>query len=144
MSNLFFKNHGPFTLKKLLLLSKINILKKCNDIIISDVKDLDTAEKNNITFFHSKKYEDMASKTKAAVCITSNNLSHILPSNCEPISVDNVLIENQSQSNPEYYFGRTPFLQPVYVKSKNLTVGEEASVAIETCNHKSLYGMLND
>ena len=92
MSNLFFKNHGPFTLKKLLLLSKINILKKCNDIIISDVKDLDTAEKNNITFFHSKKYEDMASKTKAAVCITSNNLSHILPSNCEPISVDNVLI----------------------------------------------------
>ena len=59
-------------------------------------------------------------------------------------NVDNVLIENQSQSNPEYYFGRTPFLQPVYVKSKNLTVGEEASVAIETCNHKSLYGMLSN
>jgi UDP-3-O-[3-hydroxymyristoyl] glucosamine N-acyltransferase len=92
MINLFFKNHGPFTIKKLLLLSEINTLKKINDIKISDVKDLDTAEKDHITFFHSKKYEDLASKTKAAFCITSNNLSHILPNNCEPIIVDNVLI----------------------------------------------------
>jgi UDP-3-O-[3-hydroxymyristoyl] glucosamine N-acyltransferase len=92
MINLFFKNHGPFTIKKLLLLSEINTLKKFNDIKISDVKDLDTAEKDHITFFHSKKYEDLASKTKAAFCITSNNLSHILPNNCEPIIVDNVLI----------------------------------------------------
>ena len=46
-----------------------------SDIKITNVKDLVTAEKENITFFHSKKYEFLASKTKAAFCITTNNLS---------------------------------------------------------------------
>ena len=50
-----------------------------------------------------------------------------------------VLIENQSTSNPEYYFGRTPYMQSVYVKSKNLVAGKEIDVEINSCNHKSLY-----
>ena len=57
-------------------------------------------------------------------------------------NLTNVLIENQSQSNPEYYFGRSTFLQPVYVKAKNLTVGDIVPIGIETCNHKSLYGTI--
>ena len=55
-------------------------------------------------------------------------------------NITNVLIENQSQSNSEYYFGRSAFLQPVYVKAKNLAVGDIVPIGIETCNHKSLYG----
>ncbi len=50
-----------------------------------------------------------------------------------------VLIENQSTSNPEYFFGRTPFMQPVYVKSLDLKPGDIINVNISTCNHKSLY-----
>ena len=50
-----------------------------------------------------------------------------------------VLIENQSTSNPEYSFGRTPFMQSVYVKSKVLSPGEVKNVNISTCNHKNLY-----
>ena len=50
-----------------------------------------------------------------------------------------VLIENQSASNPEYFFGRTPFMQPVYVKSLDLKPGDIINVNISTCNHKSLY-----
>ena len=57
-------------------------------------------------------------------------------------NITNVLIENQSQSNPEYYFGRSAFLQPVYVKAKNLDVGDIVPIGIETCNHKSLYGTI--
>ena len=57
-------------------------------------------------------------------------------------NLTNVLIENQSQSNPEYYFGRSTFLQPVYVKAKNLAVGDIVPIGIETCNHKSLYGTI--
>ena len=34
----------------------------------------------------------IASKTKASFCITTNNLSRILPKGCVPIIVDNVLI----------------------------------------------------
>ncbi len=92
MINPFFKNHGPISIKKLLQLSDINPCKKYSDIKITDIKDLITAGEENITFFHSKKYEVLASKTKAAFCITSNNLSHILPKNCEALIVNNVLI----------------------------------------------------
>ena len=52
-----------------------------------------------------------------------------------------VLIENQSLSNPEYYFGRTPFMQSVYIKSNDLVPGHEKDIDITSCNHKSLYGI---
>ena len=52
-----------------------------------------------------------------------------------------VLIENQSLSNPEYYFGRTPFMQSVYIKSNDLVPGYEKDIDITSCNHKSLYGI---
>ena len=92
MINPFFKNQGPFKIDKLLKLSKIDNVENFTKIKISDVKDLVTSKKNNITFFHSKKYEALASVTKASFCITTKNLSHILPNNCNKIIVDNVLI----------------------------------------------------
>ena len=92
MTNSFFTNQGPFKIENLLNLSGIDNTKNfINDNII-DIKDLVTAEINNITFFHSKKYESLALKTKATYCITTKNLSHILPSSCKPLVVDNVLI----------------------------------------------------
>ena len=92
MINPFFKNQGPFKIDKLLKLSKIDNVENFTKIKISDVKDLVTSKKDNITFFHSKKYEALASVTKASFCITTKNLSHILPTNCNKIIVDNVLI----------------------------------------------------
>lgn len=50
-----------------------------------------------------------------------------------------VLIENQSASNPEYYFGRTPFMQSVYIKAQNINPGDVKKLNISTCNHKNLY-----
>jgi len=92
MTNSFFINQGPFKIENLLNLSGINNINNfINDTII-DINDLVTAETNNITFFHSKKYESLASKTKATYCITTKNLSHILPASCKPLVVDNVLI----------------------------------------------------
>ena len=52
-----------------------------------------------------------------------------------------VLIENQSLSNPEYFFGRTPFMQSVYIKSNDLVPGHEKNIDITSCNSKSLYGI---
>ena len=92
MINPFFKNNGPITIKKLLELSDINYHEKFSKIKITDIKDLVSSEIDNITFFHSKKYEDLASKTKASFCITTVKLSHILPKSCEAVIVDNVLI----------------------------------------------------
>jgi UDP-3-O-[3-hydroxymyristoyl] glucosamine N-acyltransferase len=92
MINPFFKNNGPFDITKLLILSQIYNNKISNKIKINDIKDLVSATNKDITFFHSKKYELLASKTKAAFCITTNNLSHILPDSCYKIVVSNVLM----------------------------------------------------
>ena len=50
-----------------------------------------------------------------------------------------VLIENQSISNPKYFFGRTPFMQSVYINAQKIRPGEVKNVNISTCNHKNLY-----
>ena len=92
MNNPFFKNNGPFEINKLLLLSKIENKKNIKKLNITDIKNLATANNTEITFFHSKKYEHLALKTNALFCITTSNLSKILPNNCNPIIVDNVLI----------------------------------------------------
>jgi UDP-3-O-[3-hydroxymyristoyl] glucosamine N-acyltransferase len=90
--NPFFKNKGPFTIDELLKLSSIVSIDNFKDNKISDIKDLTSANENNITFFHSKKYENLASKTKAIYCVTTKNLAHILPSTCFAVVVENVLI----------------------------------------------------
>jgi len=92
MTNLFFKNHGPFKIDKLLSLSNITNKNNFKKHKVIDIKDLATATSNEITFFHSKKYEYLALKTKATYCVTTANLSKILPIDCNKIVVDNVLI----------------------------------------------------
>ena len=59
---------------------------------ITDIKDLFTSNTNEITFFHSKKYKDIAKNTKASFCLTTENLKNELPKDCRPIIVENVLV----------------------------------------------------
>ena len=92
MINPFFKNCGPYYIDELLELSGISKKIVSNKININDIKDLVSATNKDITFFHSKKYEHLASKTNAAYCITTKNLAQILPNTCFSIIVDNVLI----------------------------------------------------
>jgi len=92
MINPFFENKGPFEINKLLELSSIVNKDNFKKLKVIDIKDLATAKNNEITFFHSRKYEYLASKTKALFCITTEYLSKILPNNCNKIIVDNVLI----------------------------------------------------
>ncbi len=92
MSNPFFKNKGPFKIDKLLKLANVNNQNNFKRSNINDIKDLSASKKNDISFFHSKKYELIASKTKASFCITTENLKDYLPKNCNKIIVNNVLI----------------------------------------------------
>jgi UDP-3-O-[3-hydroxymyristoyl] glucosamine N-acyltransferase len=87
----FFKNYGPLKINDILKDLNIKNVKSFENNLIIDVKDLQTANKEHLTFFHSKKYHIHASKTKASYCITLENLAHYLPKNCMPICVDNVL-----------------------------------------------------
>ena len=90
--NPFFKNQGPFKIEKLLKLSSIDNTNNFVQLKVNDIKDLLSASKNDITFFHSKKYESIAFKTKALFCITTNYLANILPKTCNKIIVNDVLI----------------------------------------------------
>ena len=92
MTNPFFKNKGPFKINELLKLSGLKINKKLNNLKVFDIKDLSTSTKNDVTFLHSKKYENVAIKTKARFCITTENLKNYLPDSCNKIIVENVLI----------------------------------------------------
>ena len=92
MANPFFINKGPFKIDKLLKLAGIKNTQKFKDLKINDIKDLSTSKNKDITFFHSKKYEDLASKTKASYCITSENLQNYLPKSCNKTLVNNILI----------------------------------------------------
>ena len=91
MINPFFKNTGPHNIN--FLLKTINI-KNDNlvDDIVNDIKDLSSSNKNEITFFHSKKYTDLAKKTKASYCLTSKHFQSFLPDSCKAIITDKVLL----------------------------------------------------
>ena len=92
MKHPFFKNHGPFKLYNLLKDLKLGNIENFGDDLVHDIKDLQAADKEHLTFFHSKKYHIQASKTKASYCVTLKNLAHYLPKECKPICVDNVLL----------------------------------------------------
>jgi UDP-3-O-[3-hydroxymyristoyl] glucosamine N-acyltransferase len=92
MINPFFQKKGPFKIDRVLKSIKVENNFDNLNIEICDIKDLVSASTNEITFFHSKKYESVASTTKASYCITTDRLSYILPNNCKPIEVDNVLV----------------------------------------------------
>jgi len=59
---------------------------------INDIKDLYSSQNGDITFFHSKKYNDLAKTTKASYCITTENLKSFLPNTCKAIISDKVLL----------------------------------------------------
>ena len=92
MDNPFFKNHGPFKFSKLISLLNSNETKIEIDKEITDINDLVSAKKGEITFFHSKKYKNIAKKTKASFCLTTELLKNELPKSCLAVIVDNVLV----------------------------------------------------
>ena len=69
MSNPFFINNGPFKISEILKILKIE-LKIEENLLVKDIQDLYNADKDCITFFHSKRYNQIAKKTKASYCIT--------------------------------------------------------------------------
>ncbi len=140
MKNIFFQNKGPFKLSEILNTLNINDKKNFTDHQINDVKDLISAQNNDLTFFHSKKYEKIANDTKASFCVTTANLKHKLPNTCLPIIVKNVLVSiaqitskfypnsiNDNFDNTVKNISETKFKDNVTF-GKNVLVGENVSI----------------
>ncbi|MDC3174282.1 UDP-3-O-(3-hydroxymyristoyl)glucosamine N-acyltransferase [Candidatus Pelagibacter sp.] len=140
MTNLFFKNHGPFDIFEIVKTINLNIDLKIKSQKIYDIRDLDSSTKNDITFFHSKKYKNLANNTKASFCITSNSLKNELPKSCVPLVVDNILITtsiltskfypnsvNDNFDNTVKDISDTELMDKVKV-GKNVLVGKNVSM----------------
>jgi len=102
MTNPFFKNNGPFKISDILQLLDLDDFNIDNDQKIIDIKDLFTSKKNEITFFHSKKYKNVAKNTKASFCVTTDILKEELPKSCIPLVVENVLASTSKVTSKFY------------------------------------------
>ena len=102
MINPFFKNNGPFKISDILQLLNIDDLKIDHDQKINDIKDLLSSQKNDITFFHSKRYNNIAKNTKASFCITTESLKDELPKSCRSLVVKNVLVSTSKVTSKFY------------------------------------------
>jgi len=96
MLNTFYKNSGPNKLCDLFYKTninyKINSNIKNDQNLIYDIKNLREATNENITFFHSFTYMELAANTKAYACITKSEFAQYLPKKCKKIICDNVLL----------------------------------------------------
>jgi len=139
MDNPFFKNHGPFGIIKILKLLKVD-LQATDNKEVKDINDLLSANVNDITFFHSKKYKDLANKTKASYCITTSALENELPKSCVPLVVGNVLVStslvtekfypdavNDNYDNSGQDVNKTKFKEKVKC-GKNVLIGKNVSI----------------
>jgi UDP-3-O-[3-hydroxymyristoyl] glucosamine N-acyltransferase len=140
MINPFFSNHGPFKITDILQTLNLNSDEINKDEDVNDIKDLLTSNTNDITFFHSKKYKDLANNTKASFCITTENLKKILPDTCSPIIVKNVLLAtsavtakfypnsiNDNFDNSTDLIDKTIFKDKVRF-GKNVLIGNNVSI----------------
>ena len=142
MSNPFFKNRGPFLILDILKLINIKTQSFTTNFKVKDIKDLYSSNNLDITFFHSKKYKDLAQKTKASFCITTEYLKNELPASCVPLLVENVLLSvakitsifypdaiNDDFDNTVIDINNTDFKDKV-LYGKNVLIGKNVSLGI--------------
>ena len=141
MNNPFFKNTGPHNIN--LLLKTINLSNNdLPDDKIIDIKDLNSSQENEITFFHSRKYLDLAKKTNASYCLTSENFQSFLPNNCKAIITDKVLLHTAQitkifypDSVTDEYDNTVKDINETELKNKvkfgkNVLIGENVKIGI--------------
>ena len=82
-----------FQKKKIKIKKIFPNLKIKNNFLVSDIKPLYSAKKNDLSFFDAIRYKSFAQDTKATVCITTEKLKNYLPNYISKIVVKNVLFE---------------------------------------------------
>ena len=90
MENPFFIKKKNIKINDILL--SINLDKQKKNFRINDIKELNLANKDDITFFNSLKYLDLLKKTKSKLIITSKKFSKIIPKRISVIEVSNILL----------------------------------------------------
>ena len=90
--NSFFKKRKEVHLRDILKLLNIKNKNNYKNSLIGDIKSLDQAKKNDITFFHTLKYKFSINNTKSKIIITNKKLSNLISKSKTVLIVDNVLV----------------------------------------------------
>ncbi len=98
----FYKKKQNIIINDILKLLKLNKYKGNKKAKVLNVKDVFSAKKNEITFFHKLKYKDQLKRSKASFCIITKNFLNFLPINCNPLIVENVLLSLSKVTNLIY------------------------------------------
>ena len=122
MLNNFYKKRKNIKLNNILKLLKINNYKGKKNVVVSDIKDILSAKKKEITFFHNLKYKDHAKKTKASFCIITKNYLKYLPKNCKPLITNNVSLSLSKITNLFYPKSINDDYDPYLSNVKNLKI----------------------
>ena len=157
MSNPFFENHGPFLILDILNSLNIKTESVTSNVEVKDVKDLNSSNYSEITFLHSKKYKEFATKTKASFCITTESLKNELPASCVPLIVDNVLVSvskitsmfypdavNDDFDDSVINIDETNFKDKVFfgknvLIGKNVSIGKNCKIGHNTIIEKNVF-----
>jgi len=102
--NPFFKLRKNIQLFDLLKILKIKPTKNYKNNKIENIKTLDQASKNDITFLHTSKYKELLKTTKSNFVLTSLNLSNLVPKSKVKIVIPNVLL-NVAKLTDYFYPG---------------------------------------
>ena len=156
MSNPFFKNRGPIKIFEILNILNLKIKDINPDQLVNDIKDLYGSQKTDISFFHSKKYRDLAKITKASFCITTEALKNYLPKKCKTLVVENVLVstsivtakfypeaindlfdETCKNINETIFKDKVKFGKNVLI-GKNVSIGKDCSVGHNSIIEKNV------
>ncbi|MES2907317.1 MAG: UDP-3-O-(3-hydroxymyristoyl)glucosamine N-acyltransferase [Pseudomonadota bacterium] len=82
----FFKRAGPFPLKELAARIQVETA-GLPELLVHNIRTLDEAGKNEITFFENRKYLDAFKNTKAGVCLITAQFAAHCPEGTVPLIV---------------------------------------------------------
>ena len=126
MKNPFFKKNNNVSICDIFNCLNIEYYKK--NFKINDIKELESANKNDISFFHSIKYLKQIKNTKSNLIITSKKFRKMIPKKKNIIEVPNILLSVAKVTSlfyptalDENFDKRVELINPK--KFKNLNLG---------------------
>ena len=130
--NIFFNKVKHISVNEICKKLKIKKITKKN-IYLNDIKTLDNASKNDLTFLHSSKYLRLIPKIKSNFIITTSKFQKYLP-NKNLFLVENVLLSVANITeyfypdslNDNFNYKKSP--NHKLIKSKTVTIGENVLI----------------
>ena len=100
--NIIFHKKKKIKINDILSVLKLKKVSSIYNKVINDIKPLDLAKKNDITFFHSIRYKKILNKTKSKYILISFKHSNLVSSKNNLIIVKNVLVSLAQITNLLY------------------------------------------